>query len=87
LIQLAILGPLRRGRVHETTTGHQASRGIADLAADALIALGRAHWLSGDHKAALASWRAARGLDLLEPDIASPQADRRHARPSRLTLD
>jgi len=36
-----------------------------------LSALGRAQWLNGDHKAALASWRTARGLDLLEPDIAS----------------
>ena len=38
--------------------------------ADVMLALGRAQWLSGDRKAALATWAVARRLDLLRPDLA-----------------
>ena len=48
----------------------EKAHAAAPKRADVALALGRAQWLGGDRKAALATWAAARRLDLLRPDLA-----------------
>ena len=54
----------------EARTQLAKAHAAAPKRADVALALGRAQWLGGDRAAAKATWAAARGLDLLAPDIA-----------------
>ena len=57
-------------RFAEARTQLEKAHAAAPKRADVALALGRAQWLDGDRKAALATWAAARRLDLLRPDLA-----------------
>lgn len=57
-------------RFAEARTQLEKAHAAAPRRADVMLALGRAQWLNGDRKAALATWAGARKLDLLRPDLA-----------------
>ena len=57
-------------RFGEARAQLEKAHAAAPKRADVALALGRAQWLSGDRKAALATWAVARRLDLLRPDLA-----------------
>ena len=57
-------------RFDEARAQLENAHAAAPKRADVALALGRAQWLGGDRAAALATWAAARRLDLLRPDLA-----------------
>ena len=57
-------------RFEEARVQLEKAHAAAPKRADVMLALGRAQWLKGNRKVALATWATARKLDLLEPDLA-----------------